>query len=273
MLIPRQPYQILLAEQCMMKNVLKYGISHFYEYKVGCNVSEITTAVPDGCIDIMFYWSDDFNKTGADVTGTVLRPHSVKIHEGCNYFGVRFYPGQRLLFDELSFSETVEQVVPLNCSVQNKVMIENIISAPDFNGRIDAFMKAYMPQYISKINSSTSKTENQYMISEILRQKGNVKICELADYMGYSERHFNRMFTERLGISPKKFCRIIRFQNILQEFEEKGIENYQLFDINEIGYFDEAHFIHDFKTFCGKSPIKFIREIKNEHIMERLRFV
>lgn len=273
LLIPRQPYQVLLTEQYLKRVVLDYGISHFYEYRVSSGVSEIPTSVPDGCIDVMFYWSKDLKEMGADVIGTLLRPHAVKVHIGCHYFGVRFLPGQRLLFDRVPFAEMIEQTLPLEDNAENRLLIEKIATAPDFEGRMNAFMKMYLPKYIADGSNVALEVMNQQMIKEIMKKKGNVKIGELAADMGYSERYASRMFTGRNGITPKKFCRIIRFQNALQEIEEKCIENYQLCDIEEIGYYDEAHLIHDFKEFCGQSPVKFLNELKRERLRERLKIL
>lgn len=272
-LIPRQPYHILLTERYLKKVVLDYGISHFYECCVSDGVSEIPTSVPDGCIDVMFYWNKDFKKMGADVLGTPLRPHAIGVHVDCHYFGVRFLPGQAVLFESLAFSELIEQSIPLNDTGDNRLLIEKIATAKDFTERIDTFMKMYLPKYIAGCGDAAVENMNRQMIREILAKKGNVKVGELAGDMGYSERYASRVFTEHNGITPKKFCRIIRFQNILQEIEEQSIGGYSFRDFEEIGYYDEAHLIHDFKEFCGQSPMKFINEIKNEKLTGRLKIL
>lgn len=273
LLIPRQPYHMLLTEQYTKKIVLEYGISHFYECRVSNGVSEIKTSVPDGCIDVMFYWSTDYRKMGADVIGTLLQPHAVKVHSGYHYFGVRFLPGQRFLFDDTPFSEMVEHAIPLQDQPENHALIEKIAMAADFESRIAAFMAYYLPKYLADKSNAVMDGISHHMLQEILNRRGNVKISELAESMGYSERYTSRMFAEKTGIAPKKFCRIIRFQNALQEIEEKCIDHYELCDISEIGYYDEAHFIHDFKTFSGQSPVKFVNDLKQERMMERLKIL
>lgn len=272
LLIPRQPYQILLTDQYLKKVVLAYGISHFYECCVSDGVSEIPTSVPDGCIDVMFYWNKDLKKMGADVIGTPLRPHAIGVHVGCHYFGVRFLPGQALLFEPLPYSELIEQVIPLSNTEENRILVEKIATAKNFEERIDTFMKMYLPKYIAGSGDVAVEIMNRQMIRGILEKRGNVRVGELAGDMGYSERYASRVFTEHNGITPKKFCRIIRFQNVLQEIEEQSSGGYCFRDFEEIGYYDEAHLIHDFKEFCGQSPMKFINEIQNEKT-ERLKIL
>jgi len=272
-LIPRQPYQALLAERYWKKVVLNYGISHFYECCIGDGVTEIATSVPDGCIDIMFYWNKDLKEIGADVLGTLLRPHAVSVHAGCCYFGVRFLPGQPLLFESLPFSELVEQAVPLSKNEENLALLERIIMAQNFDERIEAFMKIYLPKYIVSVRDASAEIINRWMLQKILEEKGNVRVRELAESMGYSERYASRIFAQYSGITPKKFCRIIRFQNVLQEIEEQYMSNHSFWEYNENGYYDEAHLIHDFKEFCGKSPMRFLGEMKNERLTERLKIL
>ncbi len=261
---------MLLTDQYTKKIVLRYGISHFYECRVRDGVSEIPTSVPDGCIDIMFYWSEDLEEMGADVLGTLLQPHAVKVHNGCHYFGVRFLPGQHFFPGDLSFSDMVERTLPLEDRRQGSLLVERIATAAEFKERMDIFMEAYLPTYRSQMDRMIKNPVNQYAIRQILQGYGNIKICDLAESAGYSERNFNRIFTGEMGISPKKFCRIIRFQNALQALEEQGLRNQGLYDINAFGYYDEAHFIHDFKSFCGLSPVKFMHEFKDQGIMDRL---
>lgn len=269
-LIPRQPYHMLLTDQYTKKIILRYGISHFYECRVGDGVSEIPTSVPDGCIDIMFYWSHDLDEMGADVLGTLLQPHAVKVHSGCHYFGVRFLPGQHFFPGDISFSEMVEHTLPLEKRLQGAILVEQIATAASFSDRMRIFMEAYLPGYGKQMDRVRQNSLSQYAIGRIIKAHGNVTVKDLAESAGYSERNLNRVFTGEIGITPKKFSRIIRFQNALQALEEHGIRDYRLCDINEFGYYDEAHFIHDFKAFCGQSPVKFMHELQEEGMMDRL---
>jgi len=67
---------------------------------------------------------------------------------------------------------------------------------------------------------------------------------------GWSERQFRRRFQEVAGIGPKVFSRIIRFQRALRAMERADPLPAAL----DCGYYDQAHFIHDFKSFAGETP-------------------
>ena len=78
--------------------------------------------------------------------------------------------------------------------------------------------------------------------------------------MGYSERHIVNIFNEYVGLSPKRFIQLTRFNESLKMLD-KMKDTDKLSDIAyQMGYHDQAHFSRDFKSFCGKTP----KELQNE---------
>lgn len=84
-------------------------------------------------------------------------------------------------------------------------------------------------------------------------------VREVTDQIGYSARHFNQLFRDRVGLTPKLFCRIIRLRQVLYLLADKSQVNWM--DIAfTCGYFDQAHFIHDFRTFTGCTPTNYLEQ-------------
>lgn len=91
--------------------------------------------------------------------------------------------------------------------------------------------------------------------------KGQYRISELADYCHVSVRQLERGFQQVIGTSPKTFARTLRFQEA---------ERRLMFDPDadltglayECGYFDQAHFIKDFKAFTGKTPTEYAEQMR-----------
>lgn len=102
----------------------------------------------------------------------------------------------------------------------------------------------------------------EYCVQRILAEKGGMMIKQLADYTNYSNRWLNLKFEERLGVSPKKFSSIIRFNKYYLALMR---DSYGFFDKKEFYdfYYDESHFIKEFKRFAGMPPSKFANA-KNE---------
>src|SRR4030095_3083200 len=102
----------------------------------------------------------------------------------------------------------------------------------------------------------------------LYRTKGQHRIAELADYCQLSVRQLQRQFDEATGVSPKSLARSIRFEEIRSRLMFEADAN--LTDLAyEFGYADQAHFIHDFKTFTNKTPSEFAAEMKKFQEMFR----
>lgn len=99
----------------------------------------------------------------------------------------------------------------------------------------------------------------QYAVSVIAVSKGNIALKRLQLELQLSERSFERKFKEYIGISPKLFARICRFQASLQQLRSNDFS--KLSDIAfEQEYADQSHFIRAFKEFAGFSPFQYQKQ-------------
>ena len=90
----------------------------------------------------------------------------------------------------------------------------------------------------------------------IARNMGLAAIDRITGTLGVNERTLERRFQQKFGLSPKRFSRIIRFQNFLNAArisDSRGILDTAL----SFGYYDQAHLIREFREFSGKTPFAF----------------
>jgi AraC-like DNA-binding protein len=100
-------------------------------------------------------------------------------------------------------------------------------------------------------------------LHQMLRFQGNMPIAQVADHACLSLRQFERKCKERLGFSPKVYSRLIRFSNAYRLFENSEIPNWS--EIAYVsGYYDQMHFIKDFKEFAGITPTMMEEELKKK---------
>jgi AraC-like DNA-binding protein len=85
-------------------------------------------------------------------------------------------------------------------------------------------------------------------------RKGLVQVADLAGALGLSARQVERLFDERVGLSPKFFLRVVRFQEVLRGIRQETNATTWAARAAEHGFYDQAHFIRDFKMFVGESP-------------------
>ena len=88
---------------------------------------------------------------------------------------------------------------------------------------------------------------------ELLQHQGNIPIEQVASLACLSLRQFERISKERIGLPPKLFARIVRFSKAYRLREENPRLSWTQIAY-ECGYFDQMHFIRDFKQFAGLTP-------------------
>jgi len=89
-------------------------------------------------------------------------------------------------------------------------------------------------------------------------------ISELTEEIGFSARRFIQLFSAEVGLTPKLFCRVRRFQEVLHIIRKQTDVDWADVAIS-CGYFDQAHFIRDFKAFSGINPTAYVAS-KTEHL-------
>jgi AraC-like DNA-binding protein len=89
--------------------------------------------------------------------------------------------------------------------------------------------------------------------NRILSLRGLVNIDTLAREFHVSRRQLERTFATQIGVTPKSFSRIARFQTAL-DLKVINPNRTWLDTAHELGYFDQMHLIHDFKKLCGETP-------------------
>jgi len=106
-----------------------------------------------------------------------------------------------------------------------------------------------------------NKKENDELIilavALIKQYSGNIKITLIAEKLRISQSQLEKRFRRIVGASPKKFASIVRMRNVINiASNETNMTRLGL----EAGYFDQAHFTKDFKSFTGLTPEKYFRE-------------
>jgi AraC-like DNA-binding protein len=91
----------------------------------------------------------------------------------------------------------------------------------------------------------------------IHKTRGDIRIKDLLDQLHISQSPLEKRFRQAVGTSPKKFASIVRMKNIIKQYNPAN----SLTDLAyEGGFYDQAHFIKEFKTFTGDTPEKFFRD-------------
>lgn len=82
-------------------------------------------------------------------------------------------------------------------------------------------------------------------------------VKEVSEQVGLSQRRFIQVFSEEVGLTPKLFCRIRRFQQVVRRIGKAQRVEWADLALG-CGYFDQTHFIRDFRAFSGITPTSFL---------------
>ena len=120
---------------------------------------------------------------------------------------------------------------------------------------LNAFFTQLMPK-----NAFNSHILIQSSLHFILKNKGCVSVNQLVKHTGYTERHIERMFSDAVGLNPKKFSNIIRLHTFLRLMKE-GTGNFTTIGY-KCGYADQSHLIREFKKYTGITPKEYVNDTR-----------
>ncbi|HHH49530.1 MAG TPA: AraC family transcriptional regulator [Saprospiraceae bacterium] len=99
----------------------------------------------------------------------------------------------------------------------------------------------------------------QKAVRQIENTASKINVKKLGQQFNISTRQLQNIFNEKIGLAPKQFIRMMRFKKTLSsppDFHENMAQY-----ANRLGYYDESHFIHEFKMFAGMTPRKYFQNI------------
>ena len=226
------------------------------------------TIIPDGTMKLIFHYGDlywhhpenakSFLQPKCFLIGQLTKPYVVEPVGQTGTFVIRFHPNGFLHFTNISAKEMENKPVKLNILFGEKgeKLEHDILNAKSTRKRIEiaeSFLLKLLKskEVIDRVVKST--------IDLISENQGKLSVNELSKKHNINRRVLTRKFSSTIGLSPKQFSKIIRLQSTLKLLLEK--ENTRLTDLAyENEYFDQAHFIKDFKEFTGITPKEFYGE-------------
>ena len=171
----------------------------------------------------------------------VFKPHGVK-----SFFN---FPITELLNENLSLHDLLN-----NETIE---LEDKLFNSPNNRQRITHLENFLIKRLIH--NDEFERVE--YALEIIENSKGQIKAQDIAHEVCLGIKQFERTFSKYVGINPKMYASIVRFQNVIQM--KRKHKNSSMFELTfDNGYYDHAHFIHDFKSFTGLSPKEFFIDFK-----------
>lgn len=223
---------------------------------------------PDGCIELIFNYSDKFKKFDNDIDFHIQPPSFIhgqlktyfelQATGRIGVFSARMHPAGLQPFIDFDVDTFTGSTLTMSevWGKDGEALEADMLACITNDERIAVLEKFLLDK---RSDLKVDNTPVEYCVDAMLKSVGDVSIDRLADELEIGKRQLERRFTAAVGISPKLLARVIRFQNILQLIENKEFKSFTTVAY-EGGFYDQAHFIRDFKDFTGLNPKQYFSE-------------
>lgn len=221
--------------------------------------------VPDGCMEMIFHYGDLYRQYLPDgrsviqprcfVFGQITDTLEIEPTGHSGIFSIRFHPDGFLPFATRSIREMDNKAVSLEQLYdQGGTDLQNaVLAATTAETRIE-IVESFLLNRLQQAETVDSIIKST--IDTILTANGQLSVNELSAQLKVNRRQLERNFAEAVGLSPKQLSKIIRLQATL-----KLLLNDQFTSLTALAYegnyYDQAHFIKDFREFTGQTPKEF----------------
>lgn len=225
------------------------------------NQSAVVRLMPFSCPRFVFHYKNQFynrlnNTNGTVVPDSILNGHSGKYREytvngDFGLVGVYLYPYAPATLFQLPANEYFNQEISLQSIITSadfRILEDQVYNAPNNHIRIN-LLTSFLLDRLKRADSKAQPFNK--IIKDIVNTDSAVTVNQLSAQYGISVKQLERKFVASVGLTPKAFSRITRFErtvNRIQTYER--LTNLAL----DEGYYDQAHFNHEFRHFSGYTP-------------------
>lgn len=222
--------------------------------------------IPTENIQLMFHYKNPFVVHHSD-NSILKQPQSIISGLSDTYSDVStngetgvvfisFYPTGACHFFNFPLSEIANQSIDMSDILGSEIkQIEEFLYYTNSVNEKISVIENFLIRRYSPIPSHDNLLI-QKGIDIIKNHKGQINASTLSGSLSITSKTLERKFSQYLGKTTKQVIRLMRFQEVLKDFSknkdliltERAYNN---------GYFDQSHFIHDFKTYSGYTPKEF----------------
>jgi AraC-like DNA-binding protein len=212
--------------------------------------------LPTGCVDLIL--SLDARREADVLAGPRSRSIILDTSRALSFIGVRFRPGGAFPFLGLPIGELQDiSVEPAALwGAPARTLRDQLLHTPAPEARFD-ILERFLLERLHEARDRHPAV--QYAIQTIGESHGAASVASIVEHTGLSARRFIAAFRSEVGLVPKVFCRLARFRRVIGELRDAEAVDWADLAL-DCGYFDQSHFIHDFRAFAGVSPSAYLRQ-------------
>ena len=266
----------MIFQTYIPKPPLDEFIEHFIYHEGYDPAHTIDRFLPDGNVEIIIDLDDKPKfiydnetlreiQTCRNVWASGVRTEPISIYSGKEsaMLIISFKKGKAYPFFPFSMKEISNRVVDADLLWGSLLddLRERILDETDIGKRFRIVENFLFKSFQKKLERNPCV---EFAVNEIVKNPSQTNLGKLNDKIGYSQKHFISMFKKQVGLTPKSYLRIMRFQAALIEIESSAKVDWTQVAGN-CGFYDQAHFIADFKKFSGFTPEQYLK--RKNHLL------
>lgn len=270
------PIPNVRIEQCKIHHALRSLIRHIVIIEADFGKMPVSIAgnympSPDQAMFINLYTrlkskksgEDNFNTvTSCTLMGAQITPFKLLVEESHKTVSIIFQPGGLNRFLNIPITELFDNGYSAREVVGRE--IEELLDKSHDSISLHELDHIVQSYFLSKLSKVKEPLPIDYALQHLLVNY-NTNMDRIAEMACMSIRNFERKCKERLGMPAKMYARIARFHKAYKILESQPIISWP--DLTyEVGYYDQTHFIKDFKEFAKLTPTILHKELSEEHI-------
>ncbi|MBT2561081.1 helix-turn-helix transcriptional regulator [Pedobacter sp. ISL-68] len=255
-------------KQFLPSDPLKPYIRHYYIFKSDADSAFEDVVFPSGDMEVIFNlgngsWeslvNNGFKKTPkVELWGQITKPLAIRSVGKHVMLGIKFYTHSASYFFNDQMGVFNDSITDLRDVIGGSadVLHQKLLETDGEQNRIDLLEAFLLKRLISHEKKSFHINKVADILNSILKDASGSNITYIASRHNITTRYLQRLLHQHTGLSPKSYDKINRFQQSLKMISknEEPFTNIAY----ACGYFDQSHFIRDFKSFTGLTPSSYL---------------
>ncbi len=261
----------MIAQLHIPASPLCHFIESFFYYRDSTERLQLHRFLPDGHVTLVLdltdrpkhiYANDSLEEiqTCRRAWFSGFRTEPITIPSGVlsEMMIVNFRRGMALPFLDRPLHEVTDYVVDAEILLRDGILElrERLLEAPSIPAKFERLEHHLLRHYRSRLEVNPFV---DYAIRQIIARPSAISLQEMAQKVGFSQKHIIKLFKDHVGVTPKNFLKVIRFQQIVEAIEQRQVVQWTEI-AHDCGFYDQSHFIADFKRYAGYTPEAYLRK-------------
>ncbi|HEX2911692.1 MAG TPA: helix-turn-helix domain-containing protein [Chloroflexia bacterium] len=255
---PRTGEKMFRLTRHLPSEDLSFFIEHYWNVKWDLTGQPpyLQENLPDPSVHLVF------NRHQTAIFGVVTKKFGYRLEGRGQVLGIKFKPGAFYPFIKRPVSAYTDKIISLQevFGADYTDLEEQILALENLEKMVELaefFLRSHLPE-----KDETVELVNQ-IVECISANREITMVSDLLSRVNISERTLQRIFNQYVGVSPKWVIKRKRLMEAAEQVATSPVKDWSRL-ATELGYFDQAHFIKDFKTIVGRTPAEYARHIEAE---------